>query len=81
MDAEDWRVRITVDPAVLAGKPTVRGLRVSVEQVLRMLASGIGSQEIMEDYPDLEPGDLGACLRYAAEAVASERIYPVLAGG
>ena len=75
-----WKDRITVDPGVLVGKPTIRGLRISVEHVLRALAAEIPHAEILEDYPDLEPADLQACLSYAAELVASERVYPVLIG-
>jgi uncharacterized protein (DUF433 family) len=69
--------RITVDPAILAGKPTIRGLRISVEQVLRALAGGVRSDELLQDYPDLEPDDLPACFAYAADLLASERVYPL----
>ena len=75
-----WKDRITVDPGVLVGKPTIRGLRISVEHVLRALAAEIPHAEILEDYPDLEQADLQACLSYAAELVASERFYPVVTG-
>jgi uncharacterized protein (DUF433 family) len=76
MTAEEiWKDRITINPAVLAGKPTIRGLRISVEQVLRALAAGISRDELLEDYPDLQSEDLQACLAYAAETVASERVY------
>jgi uncharacterized protein (DUF433 family) len=76
----DWKERITIDPALLAGKPTIRGLRISVELVLRALAGGIPQEELLQDYPDLQPADLQACLAYAAETIASERVYPVPAG-
>ena len=69
--------RITLDPTVLAGKPTVRGLRIGVEHVLRALAAGVPESELLADYPDLEPDDLKACLSYAADAIAAERVYPV----
>jgi len=69
--------RITLNTAVLAGKPTIRGLRVSVEHVLRALAAGVPEDEILVDYPDLEPEDIKACLAYAAERVAAERVYGV----
>lgn len=77
---DDWRDRITFNPAVLAGKPTVRGLRLSVEHILRALSSGVPEGELLADYPDLEPEDLRACLAYAADLVESERVYPVGAG-
>lgn len=73
----DWRARITVDARVLVGKPTVRGLRISVEHVLRALANGVPEAELLADYPDLEPADISACLNYAAESIASERVYQV----
>ena len=76
----NWRKTITIDPAVLVGKPVVRGLRISVEQVLRSLGSGVPEAEILADYPDLTSDDLQACLNYAADLVSSERIYPVAVG-
>ena len=73
----DWKSRITIDPAVLVGKPTVRGLRISVEQIVRSLAAGIPEPELLADHPELEPDDLRACLAYAAEVMSAERVYPV----
>ncbi len=67
--------RITVDPNVLVGKPTIRGLRISVEQVLRALAAGVREPDLIADYPDLEPDDILAVLAYAAEQVAAEKVY------
>jgi uncharacterized protein (DUF433 family) len=63
----EWRDRISINPAVLVGKPTVRGLRISVEQILRALANGVSEQEVLADYPDLESEDLRACLAYGAD--------------
>ena len=63
--------RIVLNPAVLACKPTIRGLRISVEQFLRALANGVPGDELLADYPDLEADDLTACLAYAAVAVAA----------
>ena len=57
--------RITSNPSVLGGKPTVRGLRISVSDILGLLASGADRQEILEDYPYLEDGDITAALEYA----------------
>src|SRR5262249_45066930 len=48
----DWKTRITLDPAVLAGKPTIRGLRISVEHILRALSAGVPPEEILAEYPD-----------------------------
>ena len=72
--------RITVNPAQMAGVPCVRGLRVPVATVLGMLAESISPQEILNAYPDLEPGDITECLHYAAEAVR-ERELPLIVPG
>ncbi|MFZ4659717.1 MAG: DUF433 domain-containing protein [Caldilineaceae bacterium] len=66
--------RITFDKEVLAGKPLLRGLRISVDMILELLAKGASSQEILEDYPMLEPDDLHAALLYAHHLVAGERV-------
>ncbi|MCE7986863.1 MAG: DUF433 domain-containing protein [Caldilinea sp. CFX5] len=66
--------RITFDKEVLAGKPLLRGLRISVDMILELLAKGASSQEILEDYPMLEPDDLRAALLYAHHLVAGERV-------
>ena len=58
--------RITVDPEVCHGKPTVRGSRLMVSTVLELLASGMSAEEILADYPALEKADIQACLQYAA---------------
>ncbi|MCY2934329.1 MAG: DUF433 domain-containing protein [Planctomycetota bacterium] len=58
--------RITLDPAVMGGKPCVRGLRVTVSTVLGLLASGYTKPEILEAYPYLETEDIDQCLAYAA---------------
>jgi len=69
--------RITVDSRVLVGKPTIRGLRISVEQVLAALAAGVPLSDLYEDYPELEPADIQAVLLYATERVREERVYTV----
>jgi uncharacterized protein (DUF433 family) len=58
--------RITVDPAVVHGRPAVRGTRMRVVDVLSLLAAGADEAEILEDYPYLEADDIRACLAYAA---------------
>lgn len=58
--------RITVNPAVMAGLPCIRGMRIPVKTVLGLLASGATEKEILGDYPDLEPQDIKACIAYAA---------------
>lgn len=67
--------RITVDPHILLGKPTIRGLRISVEQILTALAAGVSMADLLQDYPELELPDIQAALAYAAERISEERIY------
>ena len=58
--------RITVEPEKLEGKPAIRGLRITVETVVRLVAAGWTFNEILTEYPDLEADDLRACMAYAA---------------
>ncbi len=66
--------RITTNPLVLTGKPVIRGMRISVEQILKMLSRGISQQEIIHEDPLLEEDDIRACLLYAALKVSKEEI-------
>lgn len=72
---DDLLHRITFDKNVLAGKPIIRGMRISVEMILELLSKGATSQEILEDYPQLEPEDLQAALLYAHHLVAGEVVH------
>lgn len=58
--------RITAEPGKCGGRPCIRGLRIRVKDVLALLAHGASWEEILEDYPDLEAGDIQACLEFAA---------------
>ena len=58
--------RITIEPGKRSGKPCIRGLRITVYDVLEYLASGMTEDEILHDFPDLEREDIRACLRFAA---------------
>lgn len=58
--------RITLEPGKRGGRPCVRGLRITVYDVLEMLADGMSEAEILEDFPELETADIRACLAYAA---------------
>jgi uncharacterized protein (DUF433 family) len=64
---EDWRSRIMVDSKVLAGKPVIRGTRISVEFILDLLANGWTIEEILKNYPQLKREDVTATLKYTAE--------------
>ncbi len=59
--------RITLEPGKRGGQPTIRGLRITVYDVLRMLADGADEAEILNDFPELETADIRACLAYAAD--------------
>jgi uncharacterized protein (DUF433 family) len=74
---EDWRSRITVDSKVLAGKPVIKGTRISVEFILDLLANGWTIEEILKNYPQLERKDVIAALKYAAEILKEEKVYPL----
>ena len=77
MKKEDLLNRITINPEVMVGKPTVRGLRITVEQILKALAGGVKIEELLEDYPELESKDIQAVLIYASELVNEEQVFAV----
>jgi uncharacterized protein (DUF433 family) len=64
---ENWRDRISVNPAICHGKACIRGTRVLVSVILENIATGIPRSEILASYPALRPGDIDAALAYAAE--------------
>lgn len=66
MDADDPLKRITTDPNVCFGKPTVRGTRIWVGLVLGLLADGMSIEEILAEYPSLSDEDIRACLAFGA---------------
>ncbi len=72
---QDLLKRITIDPEICHGKPVIRGLRYSVETMLELMASGMTTEELIEDYPDLEKEDFLACLEYAAKLTQVKSIY------
>jgi uncharacterized protein (DUF433 family) len=66
--------RITVDPNQMAGMPCIRGLRMPVATVVRMVAEGMSTEQILVEHPDLEKEDIQEALRYAAEAVREREL-------
>jgi uncharacterized protein (DUF433 family) len=72
----DYKNRITIDPEICHGKPTIRGLRYPVETILELLSAGMTTEEILADYEDLEPEDIQAVLSYAARLSRVKRIEP-----
>ena len=79
-DTQKLLERITFDSQVLLGKPTIRGLRISVEQILKALSAGIPAEDLLRAYPELEPDDLRAALSYAAQLISEEHVYPFEVG-
>ena len=69
--------RITINPKVMVGKPTIRGTRLTVEIILEKLAGGESENKIMEDYPILEKEDIRACLLYTAKSLSLSEILEV----
>jgi uncharacterized protein (DUF433 family) len=67
--------RITVNPRQCGGRPCVRGMRIRVSDVLELLADGMTPEQILDEHPDLELGDIHACLRFASQRVSN----PILA--
>jgi uncharacterized protein (DUF433 family) len=65
--------RIVADPAVLCGKPVIRGTRLAVEFVVDLMAQGWTVEQITDNYPGLSRADVQACLAYAGELLRSER--------
>jgi len=74
---ENLLTRITIDPEICHGKPTIRGLRYPVENMLELLASGMTIEELLEDYPDLEHKDFLACLNYASKLAQVKSIHKI----
>jgi uncharacterized protein (DUF433 family) len=72
----DWRDRVTFDPDILKGKPTIKGTRISVELILELLANGWTEQKITENYPQLKKDDIHAALRYALDILKEKPMYP-----
>lgn len=70
----DWQQHIVVDPAVLAGKPVIKGTRLAVEFMLGLLAQGWSEAEILRNYPGLTREQILACMAYAQARLNEERV-------
>ena len=70
-----WRERIVINPRVLAGKPIIKGTRISVEFVVDLLGRGWSLEQVLEEYDHLTREDMQACLAYAGDVLKSERVY------
>lgn len=70
--------RIAVNPKVMTGKPVIRGTRIPVELIVKMLAQGIFEDEILKEYPRLEREDIKAALAYASAVLSNEEVFPLI---
>ena len=77
MSNKDLLERIAVDPKVMVGKPVIRGTRIPVALVLKMLGQGISIQEVLREYPRLARADIEAALAYAARVLENEDVFPL----
>lgn len=69
--------RIEINPKVMVGKPIIKGTRIPVDLILKMLSQGISTEEILEEYPHLTKEDIQAALAYAAEVLETEEVLPL----
>lgn len=81
MAEQEFLKRITANPDIFGGKPIIRGMRISVELILSLLAQGETEAMDLSDYPDLEPDDIRACLAYAHAVIAHDSLDAVRVGG
>ena len=72
--------RITIDPKVMVGKPVIKGTRVPVELIVKLMANGATEKEILKGYPQLTEDDIKASLLYAAKILRNEEIHPINTG-
>jgi uncharacterized protein (DUF433 family) len=76
-NAQTMNDRITIDPAVLVGKPIIKGTRLAVEFIVGLLAQGWSFDDILKEYDHITREDVQACLAYAHQLLADEKIYPI----
>lgn len=73
--------RITINPGVCNGRPSIRNMRFTVAQMLELLAAGMSTQEILDDYPYIEKEDIDACLLFAALIANPQSVQPLALAG
>ena len=73
---EELLKRIIINPKVMVGKPIIKGTRIPVDAIVRLMAQGMKTEEILEDYPNLRKEDIKAALLYSAEVVSGEVVLP-----
>jgi len=72
--------RILIDPEILAGKPVIRGTRLSVDFILGLLGQNWTEGDVIRNYPGVTHEDITACLLYASESLMNEKVYPLAIG-
>ena len=77
LNTEELLSRITVNPGIMLGKPTIRGMRITVEQLLRALSQAYRKRICSYEYPELEKEDFQALFAYVTRLVEEEQVYPV----
>jgi len=77
MSDQNLLERITIAPKVMVGKPVIRGTRIPVGLILKMLGQGISTEEILREYPRLEKMDIDAAITYAARVIEHEDVFPI----
>ena len=70
--------RIVIDPEVMVGKPIIKGTRIPVDLIVRLMAQGMSFEGILEDYPHLTKEDIQTALAYVADVVGQEEVFPLL---
>ncbi|MBI2499227.1 DUF433 domain-containing protein [Candidatus Woesearchaeota archaeon] len=69
--------RIIINPEIMVGKPLIKGTRIPVDAIIRLLAQGMTKEEILEDYPNLTEDDIKAALDYVADVIKGEDVFPL----
>ncbi len=77
MRERDLQERITINPNVMVGKPVIRGTRIPVGLILKMLGQGMVPAEVLREYPRLERADIEAAMMYAARMIEHEDVFPI----
>ena len=72
-----WKDRIVLDPKIMVGKPVIKGTRITVARIVGLIAQGWSNEEILRNYPQLNKQDIEAALKYAAETLNQEKVYPL----
>ncbi len=74
----DLKTRIVVNPEIMVGKPIIKGTRIPVDAIIKRIAEGMTTDELLEDYPNITKEDIKAALRYAAKVISGEDILPLV---